>query len=42
MDGMLKWLQIIDPTFAFLVALPFLVVAAAWLGEIVRNKLRRH
>ncbi len=42
MDEIWKWLQTIDPTFAFLLALPFLVVAAAWMGEIFRNKLSRN
>jgi len=35
-----EWLQSLDPAFALLLALPFLVFAAAWLSEIIRNKLR--
>jgi hypothetical protein len=42
MDEIWKWLQSLDPNFALLLALPFLVVAVSWLGEIIRNKLRRN
>jgi hypothetical protein len=42
MDGIWKWLQSLDPNFALLVALPFLIFAASWLGEIIRKKLRNY
>jgi len=42
MDEILGWLQSLDRPFAFLVALPFLVVAAAWLGEFIRKQMRRN
>jgi hypothetical protein len=42
MDEIWKWLQSLDPNFALLLALPFLVFASAWLSEIIRNKLRSH
>jgi hypothetical protein len=42
MDELWEWLHSLDPIFAFLVALPFLVVAAAFLGEFFREHLRRN
>ncbi|HEV8553810.1 MAG TPA: hypothetical protein VGR65_10580 [Casimicrobiaceae bacterium] len=42
MDEILAWWQSLDRPFAFLVALPFLVAAAAWLGEIIRKQMRRN
>jgi hypothetical protein len=42
LDEIREWLQSIDRPFAFLVALPFLVVAAAGLGEIIRKQTRRN
>jgi len=41
MDEIWGWLQSLDRPFAFLVALPFVVVAVAWLGEFTRKQLRR-
>lgn len=38
MDEIWKWLQSLDPNFALLLALPFLVFLAAWLSEIIHNK----
>ena len=36
-----EWLQAIDPVFAFLLALPFLVVIAAILGRALTQPERR-
>jgi hypothetical protein len=38
MEEIGKWLQSLDPNFALLLALPFLIFLASWLDEIVRNK----
>jgi hypothetical protein len=42
MEEFWEWLQSLDPIFTFLVALPFLVVAVAFLGEFFRKQLRRN
>lgn len=42
MDELWEWLHSLDPIFTFLVALPFAVVAAAFLGELFRKHLRRN
>jgi len=42
MDEIWEWLQSLDPIFAFLVALPFLVAAVAFLGEFFRTQSRRN
>jgi len=42
MDEIWGWLQSLDPIFAFLVVLPFLVVAAAFLGDFIRRQLHRN
>jgi hypothetical protein len=41
-EGAWEWFTSRDPIFAFLVALPFIVAIAAFLGEFFRNKLRRN
>lgn len=40
MDALYDWLATLDPVFAFLVALPFAVAAAAFAGVAVRDALR--
>lgn len=35
----LRWYEALDPTFKFLFALPFIVAAAALLGDWVRRRL---
>jgi hypothetical protein len=37
MSELFDWLATLDPTFAFLLALPFAVVAAAFCAEAVRR-----
>ena len=37
-----EWLRSLDATFAFLLALPFVVAAAAFAGEWVRGRRRVH
>jgi len=37
----IAWLRDVDPVFAFLVALPFVVVAAGLAGELLRRPARR-
>lgn len=41
MESFLTWLRSLDGPFAFLVVLPFVVAAAAFLGEIARKHLDR-
>ena len=36
-----QWLLTLDRPFAFLLALPFLVAAAAFVGELVRQRRAR-
>lgn len=38
---MIDWLRALDPAFAFLLALPFMVAVAGIAGEIVRGSLSR-
>ena len=40
MDGFINWLVELDPVFAFLLSLPFLVGAAAFCGDAVRSVWR--
>ena len=42
MDQVILWLQSLDRPFAFLVALPFVVIAAAWVGDLVRQRFRNN
>jgi hypothetical protein len=41
MDALYDWLAALDPEFAFLLALPFLVAAAAFIGDAIRAVARR-
>jgi hypothetical protein len=36
MEELINWLKDLDPIFAFLLALPFIVAAAAGIGEAAR------
>ena len=36
------WLQIVDAPFTFLLALPFLIATAAFVGEWVRRRTGRN
>jgi len=40
MRTMLEWWAELDPVFAFLLMLPFIVAAAAFTGDAVRRRLR--
>ncbi len=42
MDEFWAWLQSLDRPFAFLVVLPFFVIAVAWVGDLFRQRLRRN
>lgn len=39
--GWADWWATVSPAFAFLLVLPFAVVAAAWLGEVARERNSR-
>lgn len=40
MRTMLEWWAELDPVFVFLLVLPFVVAAAAFVGDAVRRTLR--